>query len=62
VRCDWLSIFSFLLSSDSLRHPRQLPPRVFDLALRLFLLRASHLRQRFGEPPSGTMQNRKRHL
>jgi hypothetical protein len=55
-------MFSFLLPSDSLRHPRQFPPRVFDLALRLFLLRTSHLRHSRGEAPAGAMQNRKRHL
>src|SRR5271157_342496 len=45
VRCAWLSMFSFLLPFDPLRHPRQFPTRVFDLALRLFLLRTGHLRQ-----------------
>jgi hypothetical protein len=55
-------MFSFLLPSDPLRHPRQLPPRVFDLALRLFLLRASHLRHGRGEAPASAMQNRNRHL
>src|SRR5450759_2040622 len=62
VRCAWLSMFRLLLLSDSFRHPRQLPARVFDLALRLFLLRASHLRQGFGDPPAGTTQDGGRHL
>ena len=62
VRCAWLSMFRLLFLSDSFRHPVQFPARTFDLALRLFLLRASHLRQRFGEPPAGATQNGKRHL
>src|SRR5208283_3986287 len=53
VRWAWLSIFRLLLLSDSFRHPRQFPARSFQLALRLFLLRPTHLRQRFGEPSSG---------
>ena len=40
----------------------QFPARVFHLPLRLFLLRASHLRQSFGEPPAGAMQDGDRHL
>ena len=52
----------FLFLSDSRRHSVQFPARVFDLALRLFLLRASHLRQGFGEPPAGAMQDGNRHL
>jgi hypothetical protein len=55
-------MFPFLLSSDSLRHPRQFPPRVLDLALRLFLLRTSHLRHGRGEASAGALQNRNRHL
>ena len=35
---------------------------MFHLALCLFLLRASHLRQRFGKPPSGATQNGDRHI
>jgi len=31
-------MFFFLLLSDSFRHPRQLPPRAFDLPLGLLLL------------------------
>jgi len=55
-------MFAFLLLFDSSRHPRQFPPRAFDLELRLFLLLARHLRQRFGQSPPGPMQNRNRHL
>src|SRR5450756_2293069 len=62
VRCAWLSMFRFLLLFDSRHHPVEFPARVFDLALRLFLLRASHLRQGFGEPPAGTTQDGKRHI
>jgi hypothetical protein len=47
-------MFRLLLLSDSFRHPREFPARVFNLALRLFLLRASHFRQGFGQPPAGT--------
>jgi hypothetical protein len=52
--------FPFL--SDARRHPVQFPARAFDLALRLFLLAAIHLRQGFGEPPAGAMQDGHRHL
>jgi hypothetical protein len=52
----------FLLPSDSCRHPRQLPARVFDLPLGLLLLRASHLRQSGGEAPAGATQDGHRHL
>ena len=62
VRCAWLSMFRLLLLSDSFRHPVQFPARIFHLALRLFLLRASHLRQGFGEPPAGATQDGDRHL
>ena len=62
VRCAWLSMLGFLFLSDSCRHPVQFPARTFDLALRLFLLRAIHLRQGFGEPPAGAMQDGNRHL
>src|ERR1035438_8713448 len=34
VRCAWLSMFPFLLLSDSVRHPRQFPARIFHLAQR----------------------------
>src|ERR1039457_1128022 len=50
------------LLSDSFRHPRQFPARIFHLALRLFLLRTSHLRQRFGKPPSGATQDGDHHV
>jgi hypothetical protein len=52
----------FLLLSDSRHHPHQFPARVFYLPQCLLLLWASHLRQGFGEPPAGTMQNGHRHL
>ncbi len=54
----WLSLFL----CDARRHPVQLAARAFDLSLCLFLLRTSHLRQRFGEPPAGTTQDGNRHL
>src|SRR5712692_6289756 len=62
VRCAWLSMLGFLFLSDSLRHPVEFPARAFDVALRLFLSRAIHLRQGFGEPPAGAMQDGNRHL
>jgi hypothetical protein len=40
----------------------EFPARIFHLALRLFLLRASHLRQRFAEPSSGTTQDGDHHI
>src|SRR5665811_511263 len=43
VRCAWLSMFRLLLLSDSFRHPRQFPARIFHLTLCLFLLRAIHV-------------------
>jgi len=55
-------MFRLLVFSDSFRHPVEFPARIFNLALRLFLLRASHLRQRFAKPPAGTTQDGKRHL
>jgi hypothetical protein len=51
-----------LLLSDARRHPFQFAARVGHLALRLFLLRGRHLRQGFGEPPSGAFQDGYRHL
>ena len=48
--------------SDSRRHPLQFAPRAFDVALRLFLLRTIHLRQRFGQAPVGAAQNGNGHL
>jgi hypothetical protein len=54
----WLSLFF----SDARRHPLQLAARAFDLALRLFLLRTSHLRQSFGEPAAGATQDGNGHL
>jgi hypothetical protein len=55
-------MFRFLFPFDSRRHPVEFPARVFDLALRLFLLRAIHFRQGLGESPAGAMQDGKRHL
>jgi hypothetical protein len=51
-----------LLLSDSFRHPRQFPPRVFDLPLCLLLLQTRHLRQSGGEAPAGATQDGHRHL
>src|ERR1035441_10658020 len=62
VRCAWLSMFRLPLLSDSFRHPVEFPAHSFQLALRLFLLRTSHLRQRFGKPPSGTTQDGDHHI
>src|ERR1035441_1257111 len=62
VRWAWLSMFRLLLLFDSRRHPHQFPARVFNLALRLFLLRAGHLRQGFGEPPAGATQDGDSHI
>jgi hypothetical protein len=55
-------MFAFRLLSNPCRHPRQFPPRAFDLAHGLLLLRPAHLRQRFVEPPVGALQNRHRHF
>jgi hypothetical protein len=55
-------MFRLLLPSDSFRHPVEFPARILQLALRLFLLRASHLRQRFAEPSSGTTQDGDHHI
>ncbi|MCX6631634.1 MAG: hypothetical protein NTW28_28830, partial [Candidatus Solibacter sp.] len=62
VRWAWLSICRSLLLSDSFHHPRQFPPRVFDLPLCLLLLQTSHLRQSGGEPAAGATQDGHRHL
>src|ERR1017187_9161567 len=62
VLCASLSMFGCLLLSHSFRHPRQFPPRAFDPALRLLLLRAVHLPHRLGEPPVGAMQDGRRQL
>jgi len=40
----------------------EFPARIFNLPLGLFLLRASHLRQGFGELPAGTTQDGDRHI
>jgi hypothetical protein len=40
----------------------EFPARSFHLTLRLFLLRASHLRQRFGKPLSSAMQDGDHHV
>ncbi|HEY5310460.1 MAG TPA: hypothetical protein VIK97_18230, partial [Casimicrobiaceae bacterium] len=55
-------MFRLLFLCDSRRHPHQFPARVFNLALRLFLLRAGHLRQGFGEPSAGATQDGNRHF
>jgi hypothetical protein len=55
-------MFRLLLLSDPFRHPVQFPVRSFHLALCLFLLRASHLRQRFAEPPAGAAQDGDHHI
>jgi hypothetical protein len=55
-------MFRLLLLSDSFRHPRQFPARIFHLTLCLFLLWARHLRQRFGKPPSGATQDGDHHI
>ena len=52
----------FLFLSDSHRHPVQFPARAFDLALRLFLSPAIHLRQSFGQSPAGATQDGNRYL
>jgi hypothetical protein len=55
-------MFRFLFLSDSHHHPVEFPARAFDLALRSFLPRAIHLRQGFGEPLAGAMQDGNRRL
>jgi len=55
-------MFRLLLLSDSFRHPVEFPARSFHLALCLSLLWASHLRQRFGQPPSSATQDGDRHI
>jgi hypothetical protein len=55
-------MFRLLLLSDSFRHAVEFPARSFYLALRLFLLRVRHLRQRFGKPLSGATQDGDRHF
>src|SRR5664279_4758091 len=62
VRCAWLSMFRLLLLPDSFRHPVEFPARIFHLALRLFLLRLRHLRQRFRQPPSGAAEDGDHHI
>jgi hypothetical protein len=55
-------MFRLLFLSDSFRHPVHFPARILQLALRLFLLRTGHLRQRFGKTPPGTTQDGERHI
>jgi hypothetical protein len=55
-------MFGFPFLSDARRHSLQFPARVFDLALRLFLLRIVHLRQGFGQSPPCAAQDGNRHL
>jgi hypothetical protein len=52
----------FLFLSDSFRHPAEFPACAFDPVLRLLLLLAVHLRQGFGEPPAGAVQDRNNHF
>jgi hypothetical protein len=40
----------------------EFPARIFQLALRLFLLRTSHLRQRFAEPSADAAQDGDHHI
>ena len=58
VRCDWLSMISF----HPLRDALQFPARTLDVALRLLLLFAGHLRYGFGQAPASPAQNRSRGL
>src|SRR5467141_711369 len=62
VRCAWLNMLDSPFLSDSRRHPVQFPVRAFDLALRLFLAPAIHLRQSFSEPSAHPTQDGNRHL
>jgi hypothetical protein len=55
-------MFRLQFLSDSFRHSVEFPARSFHLTLRLFLLQASHLRQRFGKPLSGAMQDGDHHI
>jgi hypothetical protein len=55
-------MFGFLFLPHSRRHPVEFPSRAGDLASRLFLLPANHLRQGFGQPPARAMQDGHRHL
>jgi hypothetical protein len=51
-----------LFLSDSCRHPFQFLARACDLALRLFLARAIHLRQGGRQSPAAATQNGHRHF
>ena len=51
-----------LFLSDVRRHPVEFAASAFHPVLRLFLLPAVHLRQGFGKPPAGALQNGNRHL
>jgi hypothetical protein len=55
-------MLGFLFLSDSRRHPLQFLARACDLALRLFLARAIHLRQGGRQAPAGATQNGHRHF
>src|SRR5712692_6357183 len=55
-------MLGLLFLSDSRRHPLQFPVRAFDLALRLFLAPAIHLRQSFREPSADATQDGNRRL
>jgi len=52
----------FLFLSDSFRHPVEFAARIFDPDLRLLLLAAVHLRQGFGKPSAGAMQDGNYHF
>jgi len=55
-------MWGFLFLSDVRRYAVEFAPRVGNLALRLFLLRTTHLRQSLGEAPAGAFQDGYRHL
>jgi hypothetical protein len=55
-------MLGFLFLSDSRRHPLQFLARACDLALRLFLTAAVHLRQGCGESSAGATQNGHHHF
>jgi hypothetical protein len=52
----------FLLLFHPRCHPVELLARAFHLAVRLFPLLAVHLRQRFGQPAGGALQDGGGHL
>jgi hypothetical protein len=52
----------FLFLSQALGHPVEFAPSAFDLALRLLLLRAIHLRHGYRQPPAGAVHDGQRHV